>query len=52
MSKIRVLTELWTLMRTRRKMWLAPVVVFLVLVGVLLVMASGSPLATFIYTLF
>jgi hypothetical protein len=52
MSKTRVLTELWTLMRTRRKMWLVPVVVFLVLVGVLLVMASGSALAPFIYTLF
>lgn len=52
MSKLRVVGELWELMRAHRKYWLAPIVIFLVLVGILLVMAKGSALAPFIYTLF
>jgi hypothetical protein len=44
--------ELWSFMRTRKKFWLLPVVVVMVLVGALLVMTSGSAVAPFIYTLF
>ncbi|MDB4905569.1 MAG: hypothetical protein JWO05_353 [Gemmatimonadetes bacterium] len=39
-------------MRVRKKLWLLPLVVVLVLVGALLVLAQGSALAPFIYTLF
>jgi Family of unknown function (DUF5989) len=46
------LRDLWGFMRVRKKYWLLPVVVFLVLFGVLIVLTSGSALAPFIYTLF
>lgn len=52
MSKTRVITELWELLRAHKKFWLAPIILFLVLIGVLLVLAKGSALAPFIYTLF
>jgi hypothetical protein len=52
MSKGRVLAELWELMRHNKKYWLAPIVIVLVLVGFLLVLAKGSAVAPFIYTLF
>ena len=46
------LKDLWGFMRVRKKYWLLPVVLFLVLFGVLIVLTSGSALAPFIYTLF
>ena len=52
MSKSRVFTELWQFMRENKKYWLAPIVLVLLLVGVLLVVAKGSALAPFIYTIF
>lgn len=47
-----LLKDLWEFMRVRRKFWLAPIIVTLVLLGTLLVLAQGSALAPFIYTLF
>ena len=44
--------ELWAFMRERKKWWLAPVIVVMVVVGALLVFAQGSALAPFIYTIF
>ena len=44
--------ELWAYMRIRKKWWLAPILVILLLVGLLLVFAQGSALAPFIYTIF
>jgi hypothetical protein len=44
--------ELWAFMRERKKFWLLPIVVLLVLVGGLLVLDQGSALAPFIYTIF
>ena len=44
--------ELWAFMRVRKKFWLAPVLLVLLLVGTLLVFAQGSALAPFIYTIF
>ena len=44
--------ELWVYMRERKKWWLAPVVLLMVLVGALLIFAQGSALAPFIYTIF
>ena len=44
--------EFWSFLRVRKKWWLAPIVIFLVLLGALLVFANGSALAPFIYSLF
>ncbi len=52
MSKFAVLHEFWLFMRERKKWWLGPIIVFLVLLGLLIVFAEGSALAPFIYTLF
>ncbi|HEX2963881.1 MAG: DUF5989 family protein [Bacteroidota bacterium] len=52
MSKISVLGELWSFLRVRKKWWLAPIVILLVLLGGLIVITQGSALAPFIYALF
>ena len=45
-------SEFWQFLRVRKKWWLLPIVVVLGVVGLLLVLAQGSALAPFIYTLF
>lgn len=52
MSRMRVMNELWSLMKDNKKYWLAPIIIVLVAIGVLLVVAGSSALAPFIYTLF
>ena len=52
MSKMRVFSEFWEFMKYNKKFWLAPIIIVLVLVGALLVLAKGSAIAPFIYTLF
>ncbi len=47
-----LLKDLWAFMCERKKFWLAPIIVVLVLLGALLVLAQGSAVAPFIYTLF
>ncbi|HET8945722.1 MAG TPA: DUF5989 family protein [Candidatus Polarisedimenticolia bacterium] len=49
---IDFLKELWAFMRARKKFWLLPIVVVLLLLGVLIVLTQGSAIAPFIYTLF
>lgn len=44
--------ELWAFMKARKKWWLLPIIVVLMLVGSLLAFATGSALAPFIYTIF
>lgn len=46
------IAELWAFMRERKKFWLLPIIVVMVLFGGLLVLAQGSAVAPFIYTLF
>ncbi len=46
------LTDLWDFMRERKKFWLAPIILVMLLLGVLIVVAQGSAVAPFIYTLF
>jgi len=46
------LKELWAYMRTRKKFWLIPILVVMVILGGLIVLAQGSAVAPFIYTLF
>lgn len=47
-----MLKELWLFMRARKKFWLAPIIVVMMLLGGLLVLVQGSAVAPFIYTLF
>ena len=47
-----LLRDLWGFMRERKKFWLAPIILVMVLLGSLIVLTQGSALATFIYTLF
>lgn len=49
---MNLLKELWLFLRVRKKWWLLPIVVVIMLVGSLLVFAQGSALAPFIYTIF
>lgn len=44
--------DLWDFMRVRKKFWLAPIIFIMVLLGALIVLAQGSVVAPFIYTLF
>ena len=46
------LADLWAFMRERKKFWLAPMLLALLLLGALLVLSQGSAAAPFIYTLF
>jgi hypothetical protein len=45
-------TQMWRFMAVRRKFWLLPIIVMTIVLGGLLVLAKGSVVAPFIYTLF
>lgn len=49
---LSLIKELWAFMRARKKYWLMPIVLVMVIVGGLIVFAKGSAIAPFIYTLF
>jgi len=49
---ISFLGELWEFMRERKKFWLAPIIIMLLLLGGLIILTEGSAVAPFIYTLF
>ena len=49
---LEFLNDLWAFMRERKKFWLAPIIIVLMLLGVLIVLAEGTAVAPFIYTLF
>jgi hypothetical protein len=52
MSKLSIISELWDYLKIKKKWWLAPIIFFLLLIGVMLILAEGSAVAPFIYTLF
>lgn len=52
MNKLSIIKEFWDFLRERKKYWLMPIVLFLLLLGAVLVFAKGSALAPFIYSLF
>lgn len=52
MSQMALLKELWEFLRIRKKWWLLPIVIIMLLVGTLLVFAQSSVLAPFIYAIF
>ena len=49
---MEILKELWSFLLIRKKLWLAPIIIILVILGGLLILAQGSVVAPFIYTLF
>ncbi len=52
MSKFSLATEVWLFLRQNKKLWLLPIIIVLLLMGVLLIFAQTSALAPFIYTIF
>jgi hypothetical protein len=52
MARSSLPAELWRFLRARKKWWLVPVLVVFVMLGTVLVLAEGSALAPFIYTIF
>ncbi len=51
-TKLIIVAEFWEFMRVRKKFWLMPIVIFLLLLGLLVVFTEGSAIAPFIYALF
>jgi len=49
---LELLKDLWAFMKVRKKYWLAPIILVLLLLGGLIVLTQGSAVAPFIYTLF
>tara|TARA_Y100000588_G_C13375803_1_gene552695 strand:- start:159 stop:308 length:150 start_codon:yes stop_codon:yes gene_type:complete len=49
---MEVIKDLWLFIKERKKFWLAPVILILLLLGILIVFGGSSALAPFIYTLF
>ncbi len=49
---LELLVDLWGFMRRRKKFWLAPIIILMVLLGALIVLGQGSAIAPFIYTIF
>ena len=49
---IDLLKDLWDFLRIRKKFWMAPIILVLLLLGALIVLTQGSAVAPFIYTLF
>lgn len=49
---IDLLKDLWGFLRERKKFWLAPIILVVLILGALIVLSEGSAVAPFIYTLF
>ena len=52
MGKLSLASEVWLFLRQNKKLWLLPIIIVLLLLGVLLIFAQSSALAPFIYTIF
>ena len=52
MSKLSIASEFWEFLKFRKKYWLGPIILMLLLMGALIVISEGSALAPFIYALF
>ena len=52
MNRVSIIKEFFQFLRERKRWWIAPILVFMVLLGILLIFASTSTLAPFIYSLF
>ena len=49
---LELIKDLWVFLKQRKKLWLAPIIMILLILGGLLVLTQGSAIAPFIYTLF
>ena len=49
---IEFLVDMWAFLKIRKKFWLAPIIVVLLLLGMLIIVTQSSAVAPFIYTLF
>ena len=49
---LEFLSDLWQFMRVRKKFWLSPIIIVLILLSILIVFAEGTAVAPFVYTLF
>ena len=49
---VELLKDLWAFMKERKKFWLVPIIIVMLLLGALIVFTQGSAVAPFIYTLF
>ena len=52
MAKLAIMIEFWEFLKVRKKWWLLPIIVLMVLFGALIVFTEGSAIAPFIYALF
>lgn len=52
MGRLSLIGELWEFLKVRKKWWLTPIILFLLMLGALIMLTSGSAVAPFIYTLF
>ncbi len=52
MAKLQIIAQYFAFMRQNKKWWILPIVIFLLLLGALILLTQGSPLAPLIYTLF
>lgn len=50
--KLSIISEFWDFLKTRKKWWLGPIVLVMLLMGLLIVFTEGSAVAPFVYTLF
>ena len=51
-ERLSIFAELWAFMKVRKKWWIGPIILVLLLLGLFIVVTQGSALAPFIYTLF
>jgi hypothetical protein len=51
-AQVSFVAELWEFLRARKKFWLMPIVIMMVIFGGLVILTKGSAVAPFIYTLF
>ena len=49
---LELIKDLWVFLKQRKKLWMAPIIAIMLILGVLLVLTQGSALAPFVYTLF
>jgi len=49
---LEFISELWSFLKVRKKLWLGPIIFIMVILGVMIILAEGSVVAPFIYTLF
>lgn len=50
--KMEILKDLWAFMKERKKFWLAPMIIILIILGLIIVLGGSSAIAPFVYTLF